>query len=47
MPENIRRDFFLKFHIYRNGMALIRTDERMILIERITLFFIGPDDQNL
>ena len=44
VPENIRRDFFLQFYIYRDGMSLVRTDQRVILIEGIALFFIRTDN---
>ena len=49
MPEDIRRSFLLQLHIYRYGMALVRTDQGVIFIEGIALFLIRTDDffQNL
>ena len=38
MPENIRWDLLLQLHIHRNGMALVRADQRMILIEGISTY---------
>ena len=43
MPENIR-GLLLQFHIHRNRVALVRADQRMLLIEGIPLLFIRPDD---
>ena len=40
MIQNLRRNNFLKLHIYRNGMSLVCPDQRLIFIKRIPLFLI-------
>lgn len=44
MIQKFGRRCFIKFNIYRYGMTMIRTDQRLIFVKGIPLFFIRRND---